>query len=161
MTDDEEKWLKQTCPYFSLEYMAFLKASRFDSKKHVKTTFDGATGQISIQIAGLWVETILYEVPLLALVSQTYFETVDMDWDMQGQQELALEKCRKLLSHGCGFSEFGTRRRRNFAVQDLVVAAFAKAAQEMSEAPGKLVGTSNVYLAMKHGLTPVGTVAHG
>ena len=84
---------------------------------------------------------------------------IDTDWSLDGQSDLAASKCRDLLQQGCHFSEFGTRRRRSFETQESVVAAFAKVAQEV-KGPGSLVGASNVYLAFKYGLTPIGTVAH-
>jgi nicotinic acid phosphoribosyltransferase len=64
-----------------------------------------------------------------------------------------------LLSAGCVFSDFGTRRRASFEAQDVVVRAMKDCANSQ-QWPGKLVGTSNVYLAMKYDLTPVGTMAH-
>ena len=63
--------------------------------------------------------------------------------------ELAYAKAQRLLAAGCVVSEFGTRRRRAFAVQDTVVAAFVRAQRDLAAAPatdtiGKLAGTSNV-----------------
>lgn len=104
----------------------------------------------------------MYEIPLLALISEAYFKFCNKDWDHEGQEEKARQKCRTLLEHGCLLSEFGTRRRRDYHTQDLVVKGCCKAAAEATEMgwPGKLTGTSNVHFAMKHGLAPVGTVAH-
>ena len=57
------------------------------------------------------------------------------------------------------FSEFGSRRRRDYKTHDLVVQGLLAAAKALS-GPGKLQGTSNVHFAMKYNLTPIGTVAH-
>ncbi|KAJ2663165.1 nicotinate phosphoribosyltransferase [Coemansia sp. RSA 1200] len=62
-----------------------------------------------------------------------------------------------LVSSGCRFAEFGTRRRRDFTTQDIVMSALLEVS---SEFPGYLSGTSNVYMARKYGIPPVGTVAH-
>ena len=56
-------------------------------------------------------------------------------------------------------SEFGSRRRRDAKTHDLIIRGLIRASNE-GERPGKLTGTSNVYLAKKHGIPPVGTVAH-
>lgn len=119
-------------------------------------------GDFSIKTEGLWVETILYEIPLLALVSEAYFKFCDKDWSHAGQVEKAYEKGAKLLQEGCIFSEFGTRRRRDYHTQDLVLQGLRRAEAEGAQKgwTGKLSGSSNVHFAMKHGVPPVGTVAH-
>ena len=107
-------------------------------------------------------ETILYEIPLLALVSEAYFKFCDKDWSHAGQVDKAYEKGAKLLQEGCIFSEFGTRRRRDYHTQDLVLQGLRRAEAEGAQKgwTGKLSGSSNVHFAMKHGVPPVGTVAH-
>ena len=64
-----------------------------------------------------------------------------------------------MLGAGCVYSDFGTRRRASFEAEDAVVRAM-KDCQQSKEWPGRFVGTSNVYLAMKYQVTPVGTMAH-
>jgi nicotinate phosphoribosyltransferase len=95
-------------------------------------------------------------------VSEAYFKFVDKDWTYEGQVEKAYQKGIKLLEEGCIFSEFGTRRRRDYHTQDLVLQGLRRAADEGKTAgwKGKLSGTSNVHFAHKHELLPVGTVAH-
>ena len=107
-------------------------------------------------------DTILYEIPLLALVSEAYFKFCDQDWSYTGQADKAYQKGIKLLEEGCIFSEFGTRRRRDYHTQDVVLQGLRRAEAEAKQKgwPGKLSGTSNVHFAMKHGIPPVGTVAH-
>jgi nicotinate phosphoribosyltransferase len=170
LSDEEYKFLKSTCHYLSDQYLRFLSNFRFHPSKQLKLVFepiddtgsDDDLGDCSIQTEGLWVETILYEIPLLALVSEAYFKFVDKDWSHDGQVEKAYEKGSKLLQAGCIFSEFGTRRRRDYHTQDLVLQGLRRA--EADGAPkgwqGKLTGSSNVHFAMKHGLAPIGTVAH-
>ena len=119
-------------------------------------------GDVSISITGLWVETILYEIPILALTSEAYFKWCDQDWDYRGQEETAFGKGSTLLENGCIFSEFGTRRRRDYHTQGLVMAGLCRAAKNGLEVgyEGGFSGTSNVHFAMKYGVEPVGTVAH-
>ena len=115
-----------------------------------------------VHTQGLWVDTILYEIPLLALISEAYFKFCDRDWTYAGQVEKARRKGAQLLENGCIFSEFGSRRRRDYHTQDLVLQGLRQAQDDATHNgwKGKLSGTSNVHFAMKHGLLPVGTVAH-
>ena len=107
-------------------------------------------------------DTILYEIPLLALTSEAYFKFMDTDWDYDGQEDKAYGKGKQLLEAGCIVSEFGTRRRRDYHTQALVFRGLVKSKKEAEAAglPGKLTGTSNVHLAKRFGIPPVGTVAH-
>ncbi|KAF9067188.1 nicotinate phosphoribosyltransferase [Rhodocollybia butyracea] len=160
LTPTERDWLSKTCPYFPSEYIDYLENYRFKPEQ-VQADFvpvDGINGHIEITAAGPWAETILWEVPLMACLSEIYFTTTDTDWNYDKQEELAYQKGKALLDAGCVFSEFGTRRRRSFHTQDLVVKQLVKASQDVST--GKVTGTSNVYLAQKYGILPIGTVAH-
>lgn len=87
---------------------------------------------------------------------------MDTDWSYEGQEEQAFDKGMRLLEAGCTFSEFGTRRRRDYHTQALVFRGLVKASKEGENKglPGRLTGTSNVHLAMRFGIPPVGTVAH-
>ena len=111
---------------------------------------------------GLWLDTILYEIPLLALTSEAYFRFCDKDWKYDGQEEKAYKKAMRLIEGGCIFSEFGSRRRRDYHTHDLVMQGLTRAASNTKGKSwkGKLSGTSNVHFAMKYNVPPVGTVAH-
>lgn len=115
-----------------------------------------------MDIRGRWLDTILYEVPLLALTSEAYFKFCETDWTHADQTEKAYRKGLKLMENNCIFSEFGTRRRRDHHTQDLVLLGLKRAHEEAKQRgyTGKLGGTSNVHFAMKYGIPPVGTVAH-
>ncbi|OCH94914.1 nicotinate phosphoribosyltransferase [Obba rivulosa] len=163
LTKEERDWLAIAYPQFRPDYLDYLYSYRFKPDQvHIQfipVSEDGQYGNLDIEAVGLWVETILWEVPLMACLSETYFCTVDTDWDYEGQSEQAYEKGRTLLNAGCVFSEFGTRRRRSYHTQDLVVEALVRASKEM-QGSGKLLGTSNVHLAHKYNISPIGTVAH-
>ena len=118
---------------------------------------------MELTVEGLWVDTILYEIPLLAITSEAYFKFCDRDWTYDSQEEKAFTKGQKLIDHGCTFSEFGTRRRRDYHTQDLVIQGLVRASRETAASQGSLgalSGTSNVHFAMKYGIPPIGTVAH-
>lgn len=113
-------------------------------------------------MGGRWLDTILYEIPLLALISEAYFRFCDKDWSHESQANKAYSKGITLMEHGCVFSEFGSRRRRDYHTQDLVIQGLMRAGKTASSQgwQGKFSGTSNVHFAMKYGIPPVGTVAH-
>ena len=119
-------------------------------------------GHVELRTAGLWVETILYEIPLLALISEAYFKFCDRDWTYAGQVEQAKKKGLILMENGCMASEFGSRRRRDYRTQDMVIEGLRQAQEEGAARGyrGKITGTSNVHFAMRYGIPPVGTVAH-
>ena len=166
LTDDELAYLHKSCGYLNHEsYLDFLKSFRFRPSEHVKVEFKPSTdnrdkGDIDINTAGLWQDTILYEIPLLALVSEAYFKFCDRDWNYDGQEQNAFEKGAALIRNGCVFSEFGSRRRRDYHTQDLVMQGLTRANKEIKDGDGKMSGSSNVHFSMKFGVSPVGTVAH-
>ncbi len=172
VTDNEIEWLRKTCPYLSEAYLDYLREFQLRPREQVVLEFRNsglsdehhARGEISIEVRGLWVETILYEIPLLALVSEAYFKFVDKDWAYDGQLENAKEKGLKLLENGCVFSEFGSRRRRDYKTHETIMRGLVDSSTEMETNgkgwKGKFTGTSNVHFAMKLGLQPIGTVAH-
>ncbi|KAE9983947.1 hypothetical protein BLS_003352 [Venturia inaequalis] len=170
LSTDELTFLKTNCAYLSEPYLHYLSTFRMypDKQVHLKfvpqkdTDSDEDTGDIELTTSGTWLETILYEIPLLALISETYFKFINRDWSYAGQVEKAKLKGTELLKNGCMISEFGSRRRRDYHTQDLVLQGLRQAQDDASHNgwSGKLTGTSNVHFAMKHELTPIGTVAH-
>ena len=150
LTDEEYDYMKRTMPYLPVTYRQYLAAYRFNpSQVHIRLT---SKGELKINISGKWRDTILWEVPLMAIISEVYFKHVDTDWSMDGQAEKAAEKARALTLAMCPFADFGSRRRRSFETQDLVVRVMSK--YDM------FVGTSNPYLAMKYNVKCLGTCAH-
>ncbi|RKO92070.1 Quinolinate phosphoribosyl transferase [Blyttiomyces helicus] len=107
LTCDEQAWLSQAVPALTPAYLAFLGAFRLNPSQHV-TAGLSPTGELAVTISGLWVDTILYEIPLLALISEVYFAVVDRDWNVEGQEERAAEKARALVEGGFGLVPIGT-----------------------------------------------------
>lgn len=159
-TDDEIDYLRTKLPFYPKSYLDSLPQFRLLPKDQVRFVNDESNLEnFSIVITGTWYETIIYEIPLLALVSEAYFKFVDTKWDYNGQEELAIQKAKVLMEAKCAFSDFGTRRRRSFEAQEIVVKALCEAAKRFN-GDKLLLGTSNVLLAKKYGISPVGTVAH-
>jgi nicotinate phosphoribosyltransferase len=170
LSTDELRFLQGTCTYLNDPYLNFLKDFRLNPREQIVASFlpvedtgsEDDIGDIDLLIKGLWVETILYEIPLLALTSEAYFKFMDTDWTYDEQENKAYEKGMRLLEAGCVVSEFGTRRRRDYHTQALVFRGLVKAKKEgqMKGLAGQISGTSNVHLAMRFGIPPIGTVAH-
>jgi len=150
LTDNEYDWMKNNLPFLPVAYRQYLAAYHFNPKQiEIKLQ---PSGELDISIKGKWRDTILWEVPLMAIISEVYFTYMDNDWAMTGQEELAKYKAKMLSGADCVYADFGTRRRRNFETQEIVV-------QTMKDCKG-FVGTSNPYLAMKYGIKSLGTCAH-
>lgn len=119
-------------------------------------------GNYRLEFYGDWAETIYWEIPALAIINELYNRGRMRQLSCFGRDNVfAIGKCRlgekiKVLRRNpdVRFSDFGTRRRFSRKWQDYVVGALAE------EVPVQFVGTSNVELANKHGLIPMGTSAH-
>lgn len=113
---------------------------------------------LNIETRGTWLNTSMYEIPTLAIVNEVYFR---MAYDYKKLYKSFIEKEKTkieyLKNHPIGsFSEFGIRRRLSSEAQEHIV----KTLKDNPTNGSKFVGTSNVYLAKKYNLTPVGTMAH-
>ena len=118
-------------------------------------------GQIEISIQGPWLHTILFEIPVLAIVNEVYFRNTHKLPDfLEGRRRLD-EKIGLLQQPGLQalkIADYGTRRRYSVAWHEEVLRTLN--ARLGSGPQGQLAGTSNVLFAMKLGLTPLGTMAH-
>lgn len=86
VNEQELAWLHVACPFLNRDYLSFLENFRFRPEQQIRLVFetdgqkDGQTGGVlSLEVYGLWVETILYNILLLAIVSEAYFKFVDKD----------------------------------------------------------------------------------
>jgi nicotinate phosphoribosyltransferase len=89
LTDPEFQWLKQMCPYLKLQYLTYLSTYKFQPEQvhinFIPVSEDGEFGHVDIEVVGPWVETIMWEVPLMACLSDIYFRFVAKDWTYDGQ----------------------------------------------------------------------------
>jgi nicotinate phosphoribosyltransferase len=119
------------------------------------------SGEIDITIHGPWLHTILFEIPVLAIVNEVYFRnTTPVPDFVEGRKRL---DHKIALLHADGLRElkiadYGTRRRFSKAWHEEVLRVLI--ARLGAGAAGQFAGTSNVLFAMKLGLTPLGTMAH-
>ena len=149
LTAAEEAYMRKKCYYFDSVFFDLLKGFRYNPDE-VGISQQG--GNLEVEIRGLWYRTVLWEVPVMAIISELYFK---MTGQAAQQVEVrALEKARRFADIGAEVSEFGTRRRFSFDVQDTVIGIFNENMRTCFK------GTSNVYFAMKHDLIPMGTHPH-
>lgn len=163
LSKEELDWLR-SLDMFSESYLSYLREYRFNpGEVAVDRRDDGA---LILEIEGLWARTILWEVPLLALISESYHRLADPDRDMRTLEAQVRERTRRkavsLLQDGCRFSDFGTRRRYSRQAQQWVLESCQTEADRPGRGSwlGRFAGTSNMDLARRLGLAPMGTIAH-
>lgn len=145
-------------PLFNQEYLDFLADNDLPP---VDVGIDPETGDLAIETTGPWPLVTFWETVVMSEVNELYFETkvaADglnvMDLYDEGDRRLN-EKIAVLQSRpDIKFADFGTRRRFSYKWQQHVVERL------MAECPENFGGSSNVYLAYKHGIKPIGTFAH-
>jgi nicotinate phosphoribosyltransferase len=150
-----------------LRSMRFIKSDFVDflglfklNEKYIEVT-PLASGEIDITIRGPWLHTILFEIPVLAIVNEVYFRNTQKVPDlMEGRRRLDT-KIAQLQVPGLEtlkIADYGTRRRFSRAWHEEVLRVLS--ARLGTGPSGQLAGTSNVYYAYSLGLTPLGTMAH-
>ena len=153
-----------------LEYLntiTWIKGSYVDFLRLWKPRFDDfeigtdAPCGLTIETKGTWLNTSLYEIPTLAIVNEVYFRMAyDYDKLLADYKDKLDAKIAGIMdgTYKLGlFSEFGLRRRLSAEAEEMAVKALSEANLPDGN---KFVGTSNVYIAKKLGITPVGTMAH-
>lgn len=151
LTKQEKRWLTETCPYLAPVYLDFLEGYCYDPKE---VTIEQKGEEVSVYIEGYWYRTILWEVPILCLISENFYQLSQLT----REPDVAIvrktkEKAEAYNALGVTIAEFGTRRRHSYEVQRLVVEA-------LNQYGKTFVGTSNVHFAMTNGIKPIGTHAH-
>jgi nicotinate phosphoribosyltransferase len=152
LTSEEKKWLAVACPYLSPTYLDFLQGYCYNPEEVI---IEQNGEDVSIFIEGYWYRTILWEVPLLSLVSELFYKLNNMKRKSDEEvKEITRRKIEKYNEIGVTIAEFGTRRRHSYQVHKLVMDA-------LKEFGGtSFVGSSNVHFAMVNGVKPIGTHAH-
>ena len=161
-TEKELDYLR-TIPWIKEDYIQFLRVWR--PKYEDFTIALDRNRKLTIETRGTWLNTSMYEIPTLAIVNEVYFRTkYNYEELVEDYKFRTKNKLSALVGDPIGtFSEFGTRRRLSFEMQDGLL-RHLKDINDIQEKYGNrlidFVGTSNVYFAMKYNLKPVGTMAH-
>ncbi|HEX2919900.1 MAG TPA: nicotinate phosphoribosyltransferase [Bacteroidales bacterium] len=149
LSKEEEKFITEKCYYFDRVFIDLLKGFRYNPEE---VSIKQKGSRISITVEGYWYRTVLWEVPLLSLVSELYYKMKGIE--PIEVEERAMIKATELEELKAEYSDFGTRRRFSFDVHKRVISTLIKYSPEYFK------GTSNVFLAMKNNIFPHGTHPH-
>ncbi len=150
---DELDYLR-SIRFIKNDYVEFLRLWR-PIREYVTTSLS-SDGELSVIVDGPLFSAMQFEIHLLEIINEVYFR---MSYDYDKLLKSAEEKLNKKIealndgTYTFKFAEFGCRRRLSREWEDVVV-------RRLSTETDKCIGTSNVYLAMKYNLTPIGTYAH-
>src|SRR2546421_9302323 len=154
---DEELRYLRGLRFMKSDFVDFLGLFHFN-EKYVRIGHGERPGELDITIRGPWLHTIMYEIPVLAVVSEVYFRRTQPKPDLaEGRRRLQAKiDLVRTVEPELDFkiSDFGTRRRFSLAWHDEIIRTLKR------EVPGSFAGTSNVWFAMRHDTTPLGTMAH-
>jgi len=154
--EDELKYLR-ALRFMKSDFVDFLGLFHFNDK-YVRIGEGDKPGEMDVTIRGPWLHTILYEIPVLAIVSEVYFRRTQPrpDFDDGRRRLHAKVEQARAVDPALGFriSDYGTRRRFSRDWQEEGLQTFRR------EIPHYFAGTSNVWFAMRNHLTPLGTMAH-
>ena len=153
LTDEECEWAIQNIPYIPRHYWEWLKTFRFDHNKIYAWLDDEK--HLHIEVTDVIYKVSMYEIPILAIVSEMYYKFYAIklgDFNYQVLEPLK-KKAQIAMDNDFHFMEFGMRRRYSHEVEDAVC-------KYLSENCPNCVGTSTVYFAKKYGMKPLGTFAH-
>lgn len=177
-TDDELAYLGRL-PFLKSDFIDFLSLFRLNPKYISLSPSTKYPGELDLSIKGPWLHTILFEIPILAIINEIYFRhAIQLDFIQESSDskniivssppnetlfhpgmEMGLSRLRDKIAllHGepaCGIADYGTRRRFSRQWHQIVIEELR------SRLADQFRGTSNVYYAMKFDLLPLGTMAH-
>ena len=157
-TEQELDWMR-ALRFIKSDFVDFLGLFRLNEKYIDVVALPN--GEIDIRIQGPWLHTILFEIPVLAIVNEVYFRNTQPVPDyVEGRQRLDT-KIAQLQEADLGdlkIADYGSRRRFSKAWHEEVLRVLTS--RLGSGVTGRFAGTSNALFAMKLGLTPLGTMAH-
>ena len=172
--DEIRAEIKALCQLqFSEEELAYMRGMRFIKSDFVDflglfklnekyiTIKPLPSGEIDIHIKGPWLHTILFEIPVLAIVNEVFFRNTQPTPDFaEGRRRLAT-KIVQLNDVGLKdlkIADYGTRRRFSKAWHHEVLTTLLHGLGPLPQ--GRFTGTSKVLFASSLGVTPLGTMAH-
>ena len=165
ITDEERAFMTRSFPFLPYWFInVFLRGFRFNSAE--LTITQDEEGHLDISVKGKWWSTIIWEMPILATISEL-MHILNGDtakYDAEAEYAKSLDKGRQIWHGGLTLGDMGTRRRFSFAHQERVIDALMQSYREVKDETdgqcGRFTGTSNVYFAMKKGIPCLGTMSH-
>ena len=155
-TDEELEYLGGL-RFIKSDFVEFLGLFHLP-RKSIELTRADAPGGIAITVKGPWLHTILFEIPVLAIVNEVYFRHADPAPEPEEGRRRLRDKMKLVTQEPdmatFRVAEYGTRRRFSRRWHDEVVSMLTSSMGE------HFAGTSNVDMARRHGITPIGTMGH-
>ncbi len=156
-TDDELLWLR-SMRFIKSDFVDFLGLFQMN-RRYIRIAPSARdNGEIDIVIEGPWLHTILFEIPLLAIVNEVYFRRTQPDADRAEGRARLLRKIALMRDDerlvDLRIADYGTRRRYSRTWHEEVIVALR------DRLGPQFAGTSNTWLAMTKDLIPLGTMAH-
>lgn len=152
-TEDELEYLRSV-RFIKNDYVEFLRL--WHPLRDYVTVSRTENNELSIVVDGPLFSAMQFEIYLLEIVNEVYFR-LKYDYErLLKSAEKRLDEKIKDFNDGVytfSFAEFGCRRRLSREWEDTVV-------KRLITETKNCVGTSNVYLAKKYNITPIGTYAH-
>ncbi len=167
---DAELAYLRSMRFIKSDFVDFLGLFRLN-EKYISIT-PQSSGELEIRIKGPWLHTILFEIPVLAIVNEVYFRNTQKKPDFDEGRRRLETKIAQLQDAGLAdlkIADYGTRRRfskdwHEEVLRTLAARLGAVTSPAATPRPGdrlpQLAGTSNVLYAMKLGMIPLGTMAH-
>jgi nicotinate phosphoribosyltransferase len=155
-TDEELDYLG-SMRFIKSDFVDFLRLFHLP-ERCISIEKSASPGELDIMVEGPWLHTILFEIPVLSIVNEVYFRNTQLAPAYE-EGRARLQSKVQLVRSDPDLKEFrvadyGTRRRFSKRWHEEVMVTLRDTLKE------NFAGTSNVYFAMKHGLTPLGTMAH-
>ncbi|MDR6887805.1 MULTISPECIES: nicotinate phosphoribosyltransferase [Variovorax] len=167
---DAELAYLRSMRFIKSDFVDFLGLFRLN-EKYISIT-PQPSGELEIRIKGPWLHTILFEIPVLAIVNEVYFRNTQKKPDLDEGRRRLETKIGQLQDAGLAdlkIADYGTRRRFSKDWHEEVLRTLTARLGAVTSPPAQarpaarlpqLAGTSNVLYAMKLGLIPLGTMAH-
>ncbi|QIE02067.1 nicotinate phosphoribosyltransferase [Buchnera aphidicola] len=153
----EEYIYMTSFPYFKKEYLKWLKNFRYNASQ---VKIQNNQGQLSIRISGFWKDIILWEVPILSIISEIFHRHTSPNINSQEAIRYLDVKLKKFFYHTnkldlsyLNIIDFGTRRRFSYSTQLSII-------RRLQEICPFFIGSSNYHIAHILKLNPFGTQAH-
>ena len=155
--EEELEYLRRM-RFIKSDFIDFLALFHLNEKSVTIKPSAKQNGEIDIDIVGPWLHTILFEIPILAIVNEVYFRNTQRAPTFDTGRDRLRDKIQLLRGRpevsDCKIADYGTRRRFSKQWHEEVILKLKEGLGE------QFTGTSNVHYAMKHGLRPLGTMAH-
>lgn len=155
-SEDDLNYLRQL-RFIKSDFVDFLGLFHLP-ERCIHINYGDKPGELSIEVEGPWLHTILFEIPVLAIVNEVYFRNTQPEPDYEEGRRRLAEKMQWVVGDAqltdFKVAEYGTRRRFSKRWHDEVVLT-------MKQKMGRhFAGSSNVWMAKKHNVLPLGTMAH-